>query len=113
GNPILKLLSVDVDREKDIVRSGLLGLFGKGLAVYREGTGCAAVPDGDIGKAAAFTAPPAPAAEPSEAPWPQGDVVDPAMNPALAKVLDDAALVGPGMRAVIVVKDGRIVGERY
>ncbi|MFZ2101163.1 MAG: serine hydrolase, partial [Oricola sp.] len=34
-------------------------------------------------------------------------------NVALEAVLDDPALAGPGMRAIVVVKDGRIVGERY
>jgi CubicO group peptidase (beta-lactamase class C family) len=34
-------------------------------------------------------------------------------DPDVVKLLDDQELAGPGMRAIVVVKDGRIVGERY
>src|SRR3569623_1593543 len=47
-----------------------------------------------------------------DAPWPEGDAVAPA-DDAIAKVLADAGLTGPGMRAVVVVKAGKIVGETY
>ena len=33
--------------------------------------------------------------------------------PTWRRYFDDPALVGPGMRAVVIVRDGRIVGERY
>jgi CubicO group peptidase (beta-lactamase class C family) len=86
-------------------------MFGSGLAIYRRGTGCAVVPDGDTGTASSFTAPQAGAPADFQ-PWPQGAKVD-APDPAVAKILADASLTGPGMRGVVVVKDGRIVGETY
>ena len=45
--------------------------------------------------------------------WPEGNSVAPSQDPAIAAILDDRQLTGPGMRAVVVVKNGRIVGERY
>ncbi|QKV18374.1 serine hydrolase domain-containing protein [Oricola thermophila] len=114
GHPLLRLVRVSVDRESGIVRAGLFGLFGEGLALYREGQGCASVPDGDLAAARAVPAlPPRTALAPGEGAWPDGETVEPAASAALDAVLDDPALTGPGMRAVVVVKDGRIVAERY
>ena len=61
GHPLLRLMRVSVDREAKVVRAGLFGFAGGGLAVWREGTGCASVPDGDLARAAAHVAPAAPA----------------------------------------------------
>ncbi|HTT97788.1 MAG TPA: serine hydrolase [Rhizomicrobium sp.] len=111
GHPILKLISISVDREEKTVRANLFGLFGNGLAVARDGFGCATVPDGDLA-----AVPPVPPLEPAPATsgiWPEGIAVDPSQDPELAKILDDPALTGPGMRAVVVVHNGRILGERY
>src|SRR6202042_3740560 len=47
GIALLRLMHVSVDRERRVVRAGLLGFIGDGLAVARPGTGCAAVPDGN------------------------------------------------------------------
>src|ERR1700675_5219388 len=44
----LRLMRVSVDRERRVVRAGLLGFIGDGLAVERPGQGCAAVPDGNL-----------------------------------------------------------------
>lgn len=113
GNPLLRLMSVSVDKAGGTVSAGLLGVLGKSVAIFRDGLGCTNVPDGNVAAAKAVVGPvltPAPALD---APWPRGDRVDASQNPQIAKILDDAALTGPGMRAVVVVKDGRIVGERY
>src|SRR3981081_3823871 len=48
GIPLLGLMHVSVDRERRVVRAGLLGFIGDGLAVARPGTGCAVVPDGNF-----------------------------------------------------------------
>ncbi|MGB6118265.1 MAG: serine hydrolase, partial [Mesorhizobium sp.] len=66
------------------------------------------VPDGDLAAAAI-----APAAATGAGLWPQGHEVQPSQDPAIAAILDDPAMTGPGMRAVVVAKNGRIVGERY
>jgi CubicO group peptidase (beta-lactamase class C family) len=112
GHPLLRLMRVSVDREQRSVQAGLLGFSGRGLAVARDGTGCATVPDGDVARAAAFKASPVAAASPSPAPWPDGDAVQPSA-PALAALLADPVLAGPGMRALVVVHRGRIIAERY
>src|SRR5882724_12306645 len=48
GVALLRLMRVSVDRERQVVRAGLLGFIGDGLAVARPGTGCAVVPDGNL-----------------------------------------------------------------
>ena len=112
GHPIFKAISVDV--EENAVRARLLGLFGTGTAVVRDGLGCASVPDGDVASAQGIGITVA-----AQAPlddkvlWPQGEAVEPSQDPAITAALDDLSLTGPGMRAVVVVRDGRIIGERY
>ena len=113
GHPILKLISVDVDESAGTVSAGLFGLFGRGLAVDRTGFGCAAVPDGDLASAQITDiAAPQLAKLPDEL-WPAGNRVEQSQDPGIAAILEDPAMTGPGMRAVVAVKDGRIVGERY
>jgi CubicO group peptidase (beta-lactamase class C family) len=116
GVALLRLMRVSVDRPQHVVRAGLLGFIGDGVAVARPGVGCASVPDGHLSYAAhpSVAAPAAalPAAAPSAAaPWPEGNTVT--SNPALARLLSDESLAGPGMRAIVVVDHGRIVAERY
>src|ERR1700688_3200953 len=48
GIALLRLMQVSVDRERRVVRAGLLGFIGDGVAVARPGTGCAVVPDGNL-----------------------------------------------------------------
>jgi CubicO group peptidase (beta-lactamase class C family) len=120
GLALLRLMRVSVDRERHIVRAGLLGFIGDGLAVARPGMGCTVVPDGNLVMAMRYSA--APGAAPggaapaddsarTDAAWPEGDAV--ATTPALDRILADDALAGPGMRAIVVVEHGRIVAERY
>ena len=112
GHPLLSLVTVSVDYQARVVRAGLLGFAGQGLAVARDGTGCASVPDGDLQAAAAYRVPRGLARPGTPAPWPQGESVgDP--TPAMQALLRDPALTGPGMRAVLVLRDGRIAAETY
>ncbi|MGX5800991.1 serine hydrolase domain-containing protein [Bradyrhizobium sp. Arg314] len=114
GHPLLRLMKVSVDKERGLVSAGLLWVFGKSVAVERDGVGCASVPDGDTGKArqtslrAAASTPAQP-----DAFWPDGERVDASQNPEVAKIVEDAAMAGSGMRAIVVVKNGRVVAERY
>src|ERR1700726_1647807 len=48
GIALLRLMHVSVDRERGVVRAGLLGFIGDGLAVARSGTGCTVVADGNL-----------------------------------------------------------------
>ncbi len=113
GHPLLRLMRVSVDRQAGTVSAGLFGVLGRSVAVFRDGLGCASVPDGDIASAQAIEGPTLVPAPDPEALWPEGERVEASQEPAIAAILDDAALTGPGMRAVVVVSKGRIVGERY
>ncbi|MDG4906696.1 serine hydrolase [Mesorhizobium sp. WSM4898] len=114
GHPLLKLMKVSVDKERGLVSAGLLWTLGKSVAVERHGVGCASVPDGDTGRARQTSVHIEPLAVASQdALWPEGERVDALQNPAVTKIVDDAAMVGTGMRAVVAVKNGRIVAERY
>ncbi|RJE82377.1 serine hydrolase domain-containing protein [Paracoccus onubensis] len=106
GNPLLRLMRVEVDRSEGTVRAGLFGLLGDGLAVYRQGTGCAAVPDGDIASAKMHMT----TAGNDQV---DGQKLIVSEDLALSALLDDPAITGPGMRAVVVLRNGRIIGERY
>ncbi|MGL4197069.1 MAG: serine hydrolase domain-containing protein, partial [Allorhizobium sp.] len=52
------------------------------------------------------------AASDSSLPWPEGEGSVSA-DPRLVDLLSDSSLTGPSMRAVVIVKDGRIIGETY
>lgn len=113
GHPLLRLMWISVDKERGTVSAGLFGVFGKSVAIVRDGLGCTSVPDGDIATAKAITGPALTPAPPLDALWPDGDKVETSQDPEIAKILDDPALTGTGMRAVVVVKNGRIIAERY
>lgn len=112
GHPLLKLLRVRVDREASTVTSRFMGLFAASTAVYRPGLGCTVVPDGDGAALVGAVATPTALVPAEKAPWPDGEQVE-AGDPRIAVLISDAGLAGPGMRAIVVVKDGRIVGEAY
>ena len=116
GHPLLKLMRIEVDRPNRLVKAGILGFFAQRIAVARDGLGCTVLPEGisaeRLIELRAEQRPPETVAT-ADALWPQGERTEAPADPALASVLDDPALTGPGMRAVVVVKDGRIVGERY
>lgn len=114
GHPLLKFMVVDVDREAKLVHANLFGFFGKGVAVARDGFGCTSIPDAEFDADALLPVPGLEIAPPAgDGIWPEGKTVQPSQDPALATILDDQKLQGPGMRAIVVVKNGRIVGERY
>ncbi|MER9435168.1 serine hydrolase [Mesorhizobium sp. M0618] len=113
GHPLLRLMRVSVDKNRGTVSAGLFGFLGKSIAVARDGLGCASVPDGDVGKARRTAIQAEPSAATMGDLWPQGERVEASQDPVIAKLLDDAALNGTGMRAVVVVKNGRVVAERY
>lgn len=112
GHPVLKHLGISVDRERKTVRAQFLGFIGDGMAVYRPGTGCAAVPDGDAARAAQYQFSPIRIWAPSPTvPWPTGSRAD--TNAAIQSLLEQDALAGPGMRGMAVIHRGRLVAQRY
>ena len=110
GNRVLHLLGVQVDREHQSVRASFLGLVATRVAIYRPGIGCTVVPR--KAEVVAVTAPaPVPSSATPNAPWPEGEKAEPSAG--VSAVLARKNLTGTGMRAVVVVHDGRIVGETY
>jgi CubicO group peptidase (beta-lactamase class C family) len=120
GHPLLRLMRVSVDRRQHVVRAGLLGFVGSGLAVFRPGVGCTAVPDGKL-QALRGNDPAPPlhsaSAENSNvdalAAWPMGDADVQQPDTGIGRVINDASLAGPGMRAVVVIHKGHLIAERY
>jgi CubicO group peptidase (beta-lactamase class C family) len=106
GHPLLRLMRIDVDASLRRVRAGLFGFIGGGLAIDRPGVGCAVVPDGRAAATRTALSPAGAGAESAE------DTAG-AMVPAVQAVIDDDGLAGPGMRAIVVLHDGRLVAERY
>lgn len=113
GHPLLKLVNVAVDAPQQRVTARLLGLFATATAVNRPGLGCATVPDGDVAAAMQVSLAVAPGPEPVAGTWPDGDGQATVTGTGLADILDNAALVGPGMRAIVVVKNGHLIAEAY
>jgi CubicO group peptidase (beta-lactamase class C family) len=127
GAAMLRLMRASVDRQERVVRAGLLGFIGDGMALARPDSGCAVVADGNLAfarqvgalAAASVTSvdldaaarDPTAGGAAADAVWPDGESVT--TNPALDRVLAADALAGPGVRAIVVVDHGRIVAERY
>ncbi len=113
GHPLLRTVSVTVDEGTKTVKARMFGYAAESVAVAREGLGCAIAPDGDVAAAGAFKAAEGVATQLKDGIWPDGNIVQPSQDPAIAAILDDSVMTGPDMRAVVVVKNGRIVAERY
>lgn len=113
GHPLLRLVKAQVDLEQGLVRTSLLGVVAPSAALHRTGLGCATVREPEIEAARRLTAPPSEAAQADPTrPWPEGEA-DAQTDPRLAGVLADPDLLGPNARAIVVIKDGRIIGETY
>lgn len=111
GHPLLRFMSVAVDEKTGLVRASLPLGIAEGRAQYRQGFGCTSLP-GNSTLASLPDLPVAETAAPDEKlPWPQGEAVN--LDPKVQAVIEKDDLAGPGFRAVVVVKDGRIVAERY
>ena|SRR6202790_2037197 len=119
GIALLRLMQVSVNSEQGVVRAGFLKFIGNGLAQWHPGRGCTVSPDGKIDADPGPMRVPAPSAvassaaphSPPDALWPDGSTVK--TNAAIDRVLENDALAGPGVRAIVVVDHGRIVAERY
>jgi CubicO group peptidase (beta-lactamase class C family) len=108
---IVKLMKIVVDSDNRRVEATLLGLLARRDAAYVEGRGCTLVSRGDPSDHTA--ARPLPRMAAPDALWPAGERVQLSDNRRLWTALNDPFLQGPGMRAIVVVHDGRIVGEIY
>jgi CubicO group peptidase (beta-lactamase class C family) len=127
-NPLAKIVNYRIDREQQSVTADSFGLFGL-TAIYREGCGCSLVIGTTADEMAGqkLAAPGFEQKRPThrpDRPWPSGSQgpVDPSGmgidRQKLEKALA-AAFAEPGpekprkTRAVVVVYDGRLIGERY
>jgi CubicO group peptidase (beta-lactamase class C family) len=126
-NPIAKIIDVTIDREHKKVVASSFGLF-KSTALYREGCGCTLMvgtTEAELRKQK-FMVPESPPATKvvSDAPWPTGggDALEPLPGEVSKEKLKAAMDVAftetdPAKRkmtrAVIVVYDGKIIGEKY
>ena len=111
GHPLLEY--VTVARHEDHVTASLFGFVARETALHRPGLGCTVIPDGDLeaARGVALTDVPSPELSPFE--WPLGDQVSRPTSTPVEAVIADEKLAGPGMRAIVVVKAGRIIAERY
>ena len=113
GNPVLKYITQSVDRDGGKVTAKMLGFIAPMTAVYRPGLGCTLAADGNVEAVRKIALSTQPVIAPlPDAPWPEGNGAS-TTDPRIAAILDDPKMTGPGMRALVVVQDGRIIGERY
>lgn len=112
GNPILKAVMLDVDKDQGTVTARLLGYAAPRSSIYRPGYGCTNLADAAIAPSALPPLPQPTMPDPNVE-WPIGNRAGASFDPALAGILADDALRGPGMRAIVVVHHGRIVAETY
>ncbi len=104
-------MKIEVDTANQRVEAAVYGLFATRYAAYAEGRGCTIVAKDEVldRASAAQLVPPVS----SGAVWPAGETVQLSEDRRLLAALADPVLQGPGMRAIVVVHDGRIVGETY
>ncbi len=110
-SPALKALRVEFDDDQRSVTATFLGVK-TGSASYRDGLGCAM----DFPTVAAREGIVVPTIEPVEAPWPAGNQ-EPALNAVLQAQLETMLAAdnaqGFNTRALLMVKNGRLVAEAY
>jgi len=117
SNPLVPYLRPQIDETKGEATVTLWGWSAKQKAILRPGLGCTLLAgNGPFETRAALAPPPEPLD--SSQPWPLGDAVTTEKSPALEAVLDkwfqDPDPANPRRtRAIIVVKDGQIIAERY
>lgn len=108
-SPVNRLLTMHYGERQ--VRASLLGLA-EASATWRPGIGCTL----DIGDTRPLDAL-VPAQLPEhDAPWPVGErveTIDPGVQAAVSRLLEQDNAAGLETRAVVVVRDGRIVAEGY
>jgi CubicO group peptidase (beta-lactamase class C family) len=108
GHPLLGYVSVDVSESEGTVEARLFGFIATATARYRTGLGCTNVHEARLSAASLTPRAPLP-----DALWPAGNTVALSQDPDVLAALDDAALLGEGARAIVVVQNGRIIGEAY
>lgn len=126
-NPLAGIIDVEIDSAQKKVIASSFGLF-KSTALYREGCGCTLVTgctEAELRKQTFMSKEPSTAsARVPDAPWPIGDggVSEPLageVNIEKLKAALDSAFVESDpqkkkmTRAVVIVYDGKLIGEKY
>ena len=114
-NPLVPFLRIE--QEEDGLSATLWGWAAKQRAIYRPGLGCTLLAGQGPFETQTIDFPPPPQRDLSQ-PWPVGEAVDIQPLPELEAVLDEAfSDPDPSnprrTRAIVIVKDGRIIAERY
>jgi CubicO group peptidase (beta-lactamase class C family) len=113
GHPLLRYVSISHPQD-DYFSANLFGFIGGQIAVSRAGLGCAVAPDRDVEALRKVRLEKPVEIKPeSDFEWPLGDEISLEGNARVQSLIADAALAGPGMRAIVVVKNGRIIAETY
>ncbi|OJF97321.1 serine hydrolase domain-containing protein [Pararhizobium antarcticum] len=112
GHPLLRFVRVSVDVARKTVTARMFGFAAPGHAVYREGLGCTTLSDDRFAAFPGIQRERRRAAPADGAVfWPDGGGI--VRNAAVQALIEDPALTGPGMRATVVVRGGRIIAETY
>src|SRR5690606_9089503 len=101
GNPLLRFLNASVDRNGGSVTVRIFGFFASSTATYRPALGCANIHESDL-RLDLPTGPQVPA-----------EPIRIESDPAIQAVIENEALAGPGMRAIAVIRDGKLIAETY
>ena len=117
--PIVPTLTATVDRRTATVTVPFAPGLPPRRATWRPGQGCTTAPIGSPApsKPSSYASPPRPAPA-SPAPWPMGDAgIAPRPSPALATAVSrafDRQSYGKGETVgVVILRDGKVVAERY
>jgi len=101
GNPLLRFLNASVDRNGGSVTVRIFGFFASSTATYRPALGCANIHESDL-RLDLPTGPQVPA-----------EPIRVESDPAIQAVIENEALAGPGMRAIAVIHDDKLIAETY
>ncbi len=115
---IVPTLTAQIDRARGSVAVAFDPALPPRYAVWRNGRGCVTLPIGSKAPAGKASAAPPPIAGADPRPWPQGDagiVARPSvpLTEAVGKAFAGGYGAGAKTAGVIVVKDGKVVAERY
>ena len=117
SNPLIPFLRPQIDETKGEATVTLWGWVAKQKAILRPGLGCTLLAGKGPFETRAALMPPPDSVDPNQ-PWPLGEAVTTEKSPALEAVLDKwFQELDPNnprrTRAIVVVKDGQIIAERY
>ncbi|MEN0041797.1 MAG: serine hydrolase, partial [Pseudomonadota bacterium] len=102
-DPSLQIVTVSNDDAARTTAASMLGLFAKARATHTPGAGCRNVYPGQ-------DTTPLPGAQADDA----GELtIEAAIDAAMQSIIENDELTGPGWRAVLIMKDGKVVAERY